>query len=150
MRSELSRLRKVLPDGLLPDREPGSGYGLPGEDVEVDWSTFKTLMAQAGGMEDAFQLESAAKALRLVRGPVLEHRSWHGIDPLVWEMTAEIEQFASHAAEQALYLGHPAMAGEMARLGLMGAPGSPGLWRLRIRAAASGSGENLDVLLLTS
>jgi hypothetical protein len=146
VRSELSRLRKVLPDALLPDREPGSGYGLPAEDVEVDWFVFRTLMAQAGGIEDALQLESAAKALRLVRGPVLEHRSWHGIDPLVWEMTAEIERFASQAAEQALRLGQPTAAGDMARWGLMGAPGSPGLWRLRIRAAASGSGENLDQL----
>lgn len=146
VRSELSRLRKVLPDGLLPDREPGSGYGLPGEDVEVDWFTFKTLMARAGPMEDALQLESAAEALRLVRGPVLEHRSWHGVDPLLWEMTAEIERFASQAAEQALRLGQPAAAGEMARLGLMGAPGSPGLWRLRIQAAVSGSGENPDQL----
>ena len=47
VRSELSRLRKVLPDSLLPDREPGSGYRLPAEDVGVGWFVFKTLMALA-------------------------------------------------------------------------------------------------------
>ena len=61
-------------------------------------------------------------------------------------MTAEIERFASQAAEQALHFGQPAIAAAMARLGLMEAPRSPGLWRLRIGAAASGSGENLDQL----
>ena len=146
VRSELSRLRKILPEGLLADREPGSGYALAADEVEVDWFAFKAIAAQASTEMDAASLESAARALRLVRGSVLEHRSWHGVDPLVWEMTAEIESFASRSAELALQMKEPAAAAELARLGLAGAPGAPGLWRLRIRAAASGSGENLDQL----
>ena len=146
VRSELSRLRKILPEGLLADREPGLGYALPADEVEVDWFVFKTLVAQATTENDAMSLQTATNALRLVRGPVLEHRSWHGVDPLVWEMTAEIERFASRSAELALQMKEPALAAEIARFGLAGAPGSPGLWRVRIRAAASGSGENLDQL----
>ena len=53
VRSEMSRLRKVLPAGLLAERVPGSDCGLPPDDVEVDWFTFKALMAQSHAAEGA-------------------------------------------------------------------------------------------------
>jgi hypothetical protein len=146
VRSELSRLRRVLPDGLLPEREPGFGYSLPPDDVDVDWFTFKTLVAQSESSAGEARLEFAVKALRLVRGPVLENRSWHGVDPLRWDMTAEIDRIAFESAALALDCGHPALAAELTRMGLAGVPGSPGLWRLRVSAAACGSGENVDQL----
>lgn len=146
VRSEMSRLRKVLPAGLLAERVPGSDCGLPPDDVEVDWFIFKALMAQSHAAEGTAKLELATKALRLVRGRVLEHHTWHGVDALVWDMNAEIGNFASAHAALALEMGRPAEAAEISRLALLAVPGSPGLWRLRMRAAQAGSGENFDHL----
>jgi DNA-binding winged helix-turn-helix (wHTH) protein len=145
LRSELSRLRSVLPDGLLPDQAPGVGYRLAGP-VHVDWAAFKALAAQADGCDGLGRLEAADRALSLVRGPVLEHGGWHGIEQTVWEIEAAIEALAADCATRALDAGRASLAGKAAAQGLLAVPGSPALWQLRLRAAESGSGENVKVL----
>lgn len=64
----------------------------------------------------------------------------------MWQITADVERFASLSAAFALEIGHPDAAAEAARQGLLAVPGSPGLWRLRIQAAEAGSGENVEEL----
>ena len=146
VRTDLSRLRAALPDGLLPDREAGAGYALRAEDVEVDLFEFNALAHEADTAVGERRLELAERALRLVRGPLLEHGTWYGIDRLVWEVTAEIERFASRSATYALEIDRPEAAGELARRGLLTATGSPGLWKLRLQAARAGSGESVEQL----
>jgi len=90
LRSEISRLRRLLPDGLLPEMGAASGYALAAEGVEVDWVNFEALAAQADKATGHHRIELNLEALRLIRGRVLEHRSWHGIDGKVWEMNASI------------------------------------------------------------
>lgn len=144
LRSELSRLRGVLPPDLFPEHEPGSGYSLVAEEVQVDWVDFVRLAERAESCAGEERLDLALRALRLVRGPVLVHRSWHGIDSQVWEMNARIEQLAVDTASEVLEAGLPALAAEASRLGLAAVEGSPRLWRLRIDAAETGSGENVE------
>ena len=146
LRSELSRLRSVLPDGLLPDQTPGVGYSLAGP-VHVDWAAFKALDVQAKACVGAQRLEVAARALSLLRGPVLENSGWHGIDPTVWEIETAVETLAVDTAERALEAGQATVAGKAATQGLLTVPGSPALWRLRLRAAESGSGENAKAIV---
>jgi hypothetical protein len=145
VRSELSRLRAVLPDGVLPDRSPGSGYGLAGP-VLVDWAEFKNLASQARAAEGDARLDVANRALRLVRGPVLEGGGWHGIDRTVWEIEAAVESFAIEIAGSALDDRRPSIAAAAAAQGLLAVPGSPNLWQLRLQAARTGSGENPAVI----
>ena len=143
VRSELSRLRGVLVDGVLPDREPGLGYGFAVGDVEVDWATFDRLARQAEESTDSgHRIELGLQALDRVRGPVLVHQSWHGIDPVVWEINARIESLAATIATTALEADLPMLGASAARQGLLAVPASPRLWRLRIDAAIAGSGEN--------
>jgi hypothetical protein len=146
LRSELSRLRAVLPEGVLPDRAAGSGYCLAGP-VEVDWLVFKALAAEARDAEGARRLAVAGRALSLVRGPVLEGGGWHGIDRTVWEIEAAVELLAADTARWAMEAGEAALARLAAAQGLLAVPGSPGLWQLRIRAAQAGSGENVTVVV---
>ncbi|MHB1930239.1 MAG: AfsR/SARP family transcriptional regulator [Acidimicrobiales bacterium] len=143
VRSELSRLRRVVAAGVLPERQVAAGYGLAAELVEVDWDRFARLASRAGE-EPAGRVELGLGALGLVRGPVLVHQTWHGIDSKVWEMTAEIERVAAETAAAALESGQADLAALAARRGLLGVPASPRLWRLRLEAARAGSGENAD------
>jgi hypothetical protein len=145
LRSELSRLRAVLPEGVFPERETGSGYGLVGA-VRVDWTVFKVLAAKAKVSEGDDRMTVAMEALRLIRGPVLENGTWHGIDKMVWEIEAAIDSLAVDTASLALEARQPAVAAEAATQGLLAVPGSPRLWRLRVRAAEDGSGESVAVL----
>jgi hypothetical protein len=145
LRSELSRLRSVLPDGVLPDQTPGIGYSLAGP-VHVDWAAFKVLSAQAEACVGPQRLKVAGRALGLLRGPVLENSGWHGIERSVWEIEAAVEALAADTAERALAAGQATVAGKAAAQGLLAMPGSPGLWRLRLQAAKSGSGENVTVM----
>lgn len=142
VRSELSRLRRVLPDGLLPEREQGSGYLLSSDDVEVDWIVFRDRARRSAALEGYDRVELALSALELVRGPVLVHQSWFGIDSTVWDMNAEIEGFAADTAESALREERSVAAAVAARQGLLAVAGSRRLWELRVQAAAAGSGEN--------
>jgi len=141
LRSEISRLRRLLPDGLLPELGAASGYALAAEGVEVDWVNFEALAAQADKATGHHRIELNLEALRLIRGRVLEHRSWHGIDGKVWEMNASIETLAARTASEALAAGRPADAAEATRLGLK-AVMSEQLWQLRVQAAQAGSGED--------
>ena len=141
LQSELSRLRRALPEGLLPESNAGTGYFLAGR-VEVDWTDFTRLVRHFNQVQDARRLEVALAAMALVRGPVLVHQAWHGIDARVWEMTAEIERFAVHAGGVALKADRCAAAAQIARQALLALPGSPALWQLRIRAGEAGSGED--------
>lgn len=146
VRSELSRLRRVLPEGLLPEREPGSGYLLSSDDVEVDWIVFRDKARRSAGLEGYDRVEMALSALELVRGPVLVHQSWFGIDSTVWDMNAEIDRFAADTAETALQEGRSVAAAVAARQGLLAVVGSRRLWELRVLAARAGSGESEPAL----
>ena len=114
LRSELSRLRRVLPDGLLPDLGTGSGYALAVEDVDVDWINFDALANRANAAVGYERIDFGLQALRLVRGRVLEHQSWHGIDRMVWDMNVSIETLAANTAIEALTAGRPGDAAETA------------------------------------
>jgi hypothetical protein len=145
LRSELSRLRAVLPDGMFPERETGLGYGFAGP-VTVDWTVFKMLAATAKVSVGDDRIAVAMEALRLIRGPVLENGTWHGIDKTVWEIEAAIDSLAGETAVLALEARQPSVAAEAAARGLLAVPGAPRLWQLRLRAAEDGSGENVAVL----
>ena len=145
LRSELSRLRRVLPEGVLPDLGTGSGYALAVEEVDVDWINFEALANRANAAVGGDRIDFRLEALRLVRGRVLEHHSWHGIDRVVWDMNVSIETLAANTASEALAAGRPDDAAEATRLGLKAVP-SGQLWRLRVQAAEAGSGEDVRTL----
>ena len=63
--------------------------------------------------------EEPRLALRLIRGPVLENGTWHGIDKMVWEIEAAIDSLAVDTAILALEARQPAVAAEAADLVLM-------------------------------
>ena len=142
LRSELSRLRRVLPEGLLPELGTTAGYALAAKDVDVDWDNFTNFASQANHAEGNDRVEFGLKALRLIRGRVLENRSWHGIDRMVWDMNVSIEDLAAEIATEALAACRPAEAAEASRLGLKAVP-SGRLWQLRVQAAEAGSGEDV-------
>ena len=141
LRSGMSRLRKVLPAGLLPDLDPRAGDGLITGGVEVDWGIFQERAAQAAEAVGDDRVDIGLAALRLVRGRVLQHGSWHGIDRMVWEMNVAIEKLAVDTTVAALAAGRAQEAAEATRLGLK-AVASERLWQLRVKAAEAGSGEN--------
>ena len=146
LRSELSRLRRVLPEGVLPDLGIGSGYALSVEEVDVDWISFEALANRANAAVGCERIDFGLQALRLVRGRVLERQSWHGIDRMVWEMNVSVETLAANTAIEALAVGRPGDAAEATRLGLKAGP-SGQLWQLRLQAANAGSGENVRNLI---
>jgi hypothetical protein len=141
LRSELSRLRAVLPAGVLPDRGAGVGYVLA-DGVEVDWGRFQAHASRVRSLDGAVRVAEGLEALRLVRGRVLQSAGWHGIDRTVWEIEASIDRLAADVATTALEQGLTPEAAEAAGLGLRAVPGSPALWRLRLQAAEQGSGEH--------
>lgn len=148
LRSELSRLRAVLAPEVLPDREPGGGYGFDPTLVEVDWVNFTNRLTAMRSAEKSRAVSTGLEALSLVRGPVLQHQSWFGVDKQVWEINASIEAAAGETAALALELGRPDLAAEAAAAGLRAVPASPKLWASRVQAAQTGSGENLDAIKL--
>ncbi|HET6875406.1 MAG TPA: hypothetical protein VFH70_11530, partial [Acidimicrobiales bacterium] len=90
----------------------------------------------------ARRIELGLRALDWVRGPVLEHESWHGIDPLVWEINARIDDLASVTAATALEQHLPELAAAACRQALLAIPRTPRLWLLRRDASRAGSGES--------
>lgn len=142
LRSELSRLRRVLPDGLLPELGTTSGYALVGEEVDVDWVNFTALAARAKEAVGHDRVDLGLKALSLVRGRVLEHQSWHGLDSMVWDMNVSIERLAGEITTEALAAGRAVDAAAAAGLGLK-VVSSGRLWQLRVQAAEAGSGEDV-------
>ncbi|HWG73532.1 MAG TPA: hypothetical protein VG184_05715, partial [Acidimicrobiales bacterium] len=143
VRTCVSCLRAALPEGVLPDKGTDAGYLLPGDDVEVDWDTFRALAERARRVEGEDRLELAGRALALIRGPVLAHKTWHGVDQAVYHMTVAISELAAETAAEALAIGRADLAERAGRQGLLGAPGTPKLWQARIDAAKAGSGESV-------
>lgn len=143
VRTYVSYLRTALPEGMLPDKGGDAGYLLAGDDVEVDWDTFRALAERARRVDGADRLELAGRALALVRGPVLAHKTWHGVDQAVYHMTVAISDLPAETAAQALRIGRADVAERAGRQGLLGAPGTPKLWQARIDAAKAGSGESV-------
>jgi hypothetical protein len=139
--SYASHLRQALPDGVLPSSDH-SGYRLEG-DIEVDWSTFQALAAQAA-TDPAAKPGLLRGALMLVRGQPLAHDSWAGVDQTIRHITTAIEQVAMDAARGALEIREPRAAEWAINQGLLALPASPLLWEARLIAAAAGSGYGLE------
>jgi hypothetical protein len=139
--SYASYLRRALPDGVLPPSDH-RGYRLGG-DVEVDWSIFQSLVAQAAS-QPADKPALLHAALMLVRGQPLAHDSWAGVDQTIRHMTTAIEQVAVDAARGALDVRDPRGAEWAINQGLVALPASPLLWEARLVAAAAGSGYGVE------
>lgn len=76
LRSNLSRLRRALGPGHLPDADP-AGYHL--QDVTVDWAVFQHLADQARTHTDPIVAAAlSGQALALVRGLPYETDSGYG------------------------------------------------------------------------
>ena len=65
---------------MLPELEPGSGYLLNSDDIEVDWIVFRDRARRSAGLEGYDRVELALSALELVRGPVLVHALLQRVD----------------------------------------------------------------------
>ncbi|WP_328794468.1 hypothetical protein [Herbidospora solisilvae] len=103
------------------------------EEVRTDWSMFQDLVRRGDPM-------SLEKALRLVRGPLLNPRpagryAWLAADPLEFDVTASVADAAHRLCESRLYRGEAEGATAAARAGLLLAPDDEGLWRDLLRAA---------------
>ena len=77
--------------------------------------------------EGADRLEAAGEAMALVRVPVLDGGTWHGIDKAVWEMEAVIDGLAAETAGLALDDRQPTIAGRLGARVWLVLPLSPGL-----------------------
>ncbi|GAB1820295.1 hypothetical protein [Herbidospora sp. RD11066] len=103
------------------------------DEVRTDWSMFQDLVRRG----DPISLE---KALRLVRGPLLNARppgryAWLAADPLEFDITASVADAAHRLCESRLYRGDAEAAIAAARAGLLLAADDEGLWRDLLRAA---------------
>lgn len=121
--SYMSRLRSLIPQGMLADATGGSGYGLVGE-FEVDWEWIEQLLERArlaGGEEREALL---AEALGLVRGePLIDVRlEWNGLGALRARMEREIDAAALDLVRLRLARGDRRGAQEAALSGLRGVP----------------------------
>lgn len=144
MHEAVSRLRKALPDGLLPPVPAGAdGYHLAG-DIEVDWALFVELTGRAATVEGSDRLELLCRAMRLIRGVPLANGTWAGVDGWVRHIETTVEAAAADAARLALQLRDARTADWAAYQGLLAVPGSPVLHELRLVAAAGGSGAGLE------
>lgn len=142
--SYASKLRSVLPVGVLPPIGAGAaGYQLTGR-VEVDAVLFDTLVTRAGETEGPERVELACRALRLVRGVPLSQASWEGIEPAVRNLTTRIENVAADTARACLAVRDARNAEWAISQGLLATPTAPVLWELRLTAAAAGSGVGLS------
>lgn len=103
------------------------------DEIRTDWSMFQDLVRRG----DPISLD---KALRLVRGPLLNSRpagryAWLAADPLEFDITASVADAAHRLCESRLYRGDAEGAIAAARAGLLLAADDEGLWRDLLRAA---------------
>ena len=134
----LERVRDWLgddPDGSARLRTDGSGRYLLAPSVAVDWHSLCTLLVRSTGASSAREeAELLRRALRLVRGPVLQDHpatryTWLVRNPLEHAIEAVVVDAAHRLAEISSNMSDPTDSAEAARSGLRLAPTAQLLWR---------------------
>jgi hypothetical protein len=138
-----SKLRTSLPAGTLPPIAPGDGGYRLTDRVDVDWTIFRALADPAASTDGSDQIDLRLRALGLIRGRILDHATWPGIDRVVRDVEQTVETVAVDTARHALTRRDTRSAETAITAGLRALPESPILWQLRLIAAAGGSGVGL-------
>jgi hypothetical protein len=110
-----------------------------GPEVRVDWQIFRELLRLAV-RTPAGEADHLARALGLVRGPLLQDRQpgryvWLAGDPLPFEVAARVADAAHRLTELRLAAGDANEAMTAALAGLSLAPDDEVLWRDLLRSA---------------
>jgi DNA-binding SARP family transcriptional activator len=140
----VSRLRRCLGEGHLPDAREAGGYQLAST-VSSDWFRFQALVEAARRCDDHRACELLRQALGLVRGRPFagvedNGYGWVWEDLLVTTMEAAITAAAHRMAGLSLALGTPRLAEWAAGRGLQAVPTDEVLLEDRMTAALAVGG----------
>lgn len=138
VRQHLSRLRRALGEGHLPDAGKAGGYRLAST-VSSDWFRFQALVEAARRTEREASIGLWRQALGLVRGKAFEGVAsgtygWAWNELLISEMETAIIDVA-HQLAQASLPAAPRMADWAAGRGLLAVATDETLWGDRYEAA---------------
>ena len=146
LRQHVSRLRRCLGDGYLPDVRDAGGYRVAAT-VTSDWHRFQALTEASRRAAPSGAIKLLREAMGLVRGAPfagVERGSygWVWDELLVSEMEARIVDAAHRLAGLAMAHGAPGVAGWAVGRGLLALPADEVLWGDRLAAAAMTGGRS--------